>query len=185
MANEALTPPTMNTKEILFENRRLFLTGEITDEVVEKLIADLMVLGGMSSDAIELYINSMGGSVDAGLALYDVMQTINVPIITYAMGQVSSMASVILVSGSYRYSFPNTTIMIHQAAGASNGCAVDVQTYADELSRINTVLVNLLHKHTKRTKKELRADIKTDCYMTAKKALKLNFIDEIVKRRHK
>ena len=183
MMNE--TPGSTNTKEILFENRRLFLTGEITDELSEKLIADIMVLGGLSKDPIELYINSVGGSVDAGLALYDIMQTINIPILTYAIGQVSSMATIILVSGNLRYAFPNSTIMIHQAGGGATGKAAEVKAYADDLCRANRLMLKLLAKHTKQPKKILESLITTEFFMTATKALQLNFIDEIVKKRIK
>lgn len=165
----------------LLEARILFIMREIKEEVTNDIISKLLVLDAISYDPIEIYINSPGGSVDDGLAIYDVIKAVHSPIVTVCVGNCSSMAAILLSSGEQRYAYQNSSVMIHQAAGGVTGNTDDIKVYSKEIEDTNTRLAKILAKNTGQPLKKILKDIKIDKYMSANEALKYGLIDKIIK----
>ena len=171
----------------LLKDRIIFLDGEITDANADLVVAQLLFLEGENPEKeISMYINSPGGSVTAGLAIYDTMQYVSCPIRTLCMGQACSMASLILAAGSKgkRSILPNARVMIHQPYGGAEGQATDIIVANRELQRIKEVTTKILSKHTGKDKNEILRDIERDYYMDAEEALRYGIVDFVVEERN-
>ena len=167
----------------LLEDRIIFLWDAIDSAVANTVIAQLLYLEKVDPKApITLYVNSPGGHVTAGLAIYDTMQSVKPDIITVAVGLAASMGSIILCGGAKgkRYALPHAEIMIHQPLGGMEGQATDIKIAADHIIRTGEVLYAILAKHSGQKIDKVRQDCDRDNYMTAEDALKYGLIDKIV-----
>ena len=171
----------------LLRDSIIFIGSEITDELANLVIAQLLYLEAESPEReISLYINSPGGSITAGLAIYDTMQFVANDISTICVGQAASMAAVLLASGTAgkRISLPNARVVLHQPIGGYQGQASDIAIQAKEILRIRESLYHILVKHTRQTKSRIQADIERDFIMTAAAARDYGLIDQILTTRH-
>ncbi len=169
----------------LLKDRIIFIDGEITDATADLAVAQLIFLESENPQKeISLYINSPGGSVTAGLAIYDTMQYVQCPVQTICMGQACSMAAILLAAGESgkRAILPNARVMIHQPSGGAEGQASDIIVTSKELQRIYDVTTRLLALHTSRSEEEIRHDILRDCYMDADAALEYGIVDKVMRR---
>lgn len=167
----------------LLKDRVMFIDGAIDDHMSSLVVAQLLFLQSEdSAKPINMYINSPGGIVTAGLAIYDTMQFIKCPVATYCIGQAASMSAVLLASGEkgMRYSLPNSRIMIHQPHGGADGQASDIQIQAQEIQRLKEVLANMMVKHCGKSKEVVAKDMDRDFYMSASEAKSYGIIDKIV-----
>jgi ATP-dependent Clp protease protease subunit len=167
----------------LLKERIIFLGTEINDDVSNLVIAQLLFL--QSEDAekdISIYINSPGGVVTAGLAIYDTMQFLKCPITTYCVGQAASMGAVLLAAGTKgkRFALPNSRMMIHQPLGGSQGQATDIEIQTKEILRIKKRLNEILALHTGKPLKTIEKDTDRDFFMSAEEAVKYGLVDEVV-----
>lgn len=170
----------------LLKDRIIFLGDEVNDVTANLVVAQLLFLEQENSKAdISFYINSPGGSVTAGLAIYDTMQFIKPSVSTMCIGQACSMGAVLLAAGAdgKRFSLPNSRIMIHQPSGGSRGQAADMYIQHEEMKRIHHLLADILGLHSKKERKRLMKDMDRDNFMTPDKALEYGLIDKIVSRR--
>ena len=169
----------------LLKDRIIFLGGPIDDNVANVVIAQLLFLESEDPDKdIHLYINSPGGVVTAGLAIYDTMQYIKPDVSTICIGQAASMGSVLLAAGAKgkRYVLPYSRIMIHQPLGGAQGQSTDIQIQAREILRIRETLNEILSRHTGQSVKKLTEDTERDNFMSALEAKKYGLIDEVIIR---
>jgi len=169
----------------LLKERIVFLGGPVTDDVANLLIAQFLFLESEAADKdIDFYINSPGGSVTAGLAIYDVMQYIKSDVRTYCLGFAASMGALLLSSGQAgkRYSMPNSRIMIHQPLGGFQGQATDIDIQAKEILSLKKRLNEILVKHTGQSYKTIEKDTDRDNYMSAEQAKAYGLIDSLVER---
>ena len=170
----------------LLKDRVIMLDGEVTQHTASLICAQLLFLESDNPEkAISLYINSPGGSVTAGMAIYDTMNFIKPAIHTIVMGQAASMGSLLATAGNkgHRYILPNARHMIHQPLGGASGQATDVEIQAKELLRWKTVLTDIYVKHTGKSHKQLRADMERDFFMTAGEAVEYGLADKILTTR--
>ena len=169
----------------LLKERIVFLDGEIDDARADLVVAQLLFLENEDpKKEIYLYINSPGGSVTAGLAIYDTIQCISPDVSTICMGQAASMAALILASGTEgkRMILPSARVMIHQPWGGVQGQASDVSIHAKEIIRLKKLSIEYLAKHTGQTYDKVAADIERDHFMTAEDAIAYHIADSILKR---
>jgi ATP-dependent Clp protease protease subunit len=168
----------------LLKDRIIFLGGPIDDNVANVVIAQLLFLESEDPDKDHLYINSPGGVVTAGLAIYDTMQYIKPDVSTICIGQAASMGSVLLAAGAKgkRYALPYSRIMIHQPLGGAQGQSTDIQIQAREILRIRETLNEILSRHTGQSVKKLTEDTERDNFMSALEAKKYGLIDEVIIR---
>ena len=169
----------------LLKDSIIFLGGPIDDNVANVVIAQLLFLESEDPDQdIHLYINSPGGVVTAGLAIYDTMQYIKPDVSTICIGQAASMGSVLLAAGAKgkRYALPYSRIMIHQPLGGAQGQSTDIQIQAREILRIRETLNEILSRHTGQSVKKLTEDTERDNFMSALEAKKYGLIDEVIIR---
>lgn len=167
----------------LLKDRIIFLGTEITDEVANLTIAQLLYLEAEDSKAdISLYINSPGGSITAGLAIYDTMQFIKAPVTTICLGQAASMAAVLLAAGraGKRYALPNSRVILHQPFGEFHGQATDLAIQAKEILRMRESLNRILARHTGQPLEKIQMDVERDFIMTPEQARDYGVIDEII-----
>jgi|TARA_E500000178_G_C16834108_1_gene667466 ATP-dependent Clp protease protease subunit len=167
----------------LLKERIIFLGTGIDDNVANLIIAQLLFLQSEDPEKdISLYINSPGGVVTAGLAIYDTMQFLSCDITTYCVGQAASMGAVLLAAGASgkRYALPNARIMIHQPLGGAQGQATDIQIQAQEILRIKQILNGILASHSKQKVEDLERDTDRDNFMSAEQAASYGLIDEVV-----
>ena len=170
----------------LLKDRVIMLDGEVSQHSASLICAQLLFLESDNPDkAISLYINSPGGSVTAGMAIYDTMNFIKPKIHTIVMGQAASMGSLLAAAGDKgnRYILPNARHMIHQPLGGASGQATDVEIQARELLRWKTVLTDIYVKHTGKPHKQLKADMERDNFMTAGEAVEYGLADKILIKR--
>lgn len=170
----------------LLKDRIIFLGTVITDEVANLLIAQLLFLESEDpAREINFYINSPGGSVTAGLAIYDTMQYIKPGITTVCIGQAASMAAVLLAAGDprKRYSLPNCRIMIHQPMGGSQGQASDIAIQAKEILRLKDTLNQILAHHTGREMDVIQRDTDRDFFMSGQEAKEYGIVDHVIRNR--
>ncbi len=170
----------------LLEDRIIFLSGEITDEVANSVVAQLIFLEGKDPDKdISLYINSPGGSVSAGLAIYDTMNFIKCDVTTICVGLAASMGAFLLSSGAKgkRYALPNSEVMIHQPLGGARGQASDIEIQANHIKRIKQKINKILSENSGQPIEKVEADTDRDNYMTAEEALAYGLIDKIFDKR--
>ncbi|WP_182187990.1 ATP-dependent Clp endopeptidase proteolytic subunit ClpP [Pectinatus frisingensis] len=169
----------------LLKDRIIFLGGPIDDNVANVVIAQLLFLESEDPDKdIHLYINSPGGVVTAGLAIYDTMQYIKPDVSTICMGQAASMGSLLLTAGAKgkRYALPYSRIMIHQPLGGAQGQSTDVQIQARELLRAREILNEILIRHTGQDEAKIMLDTERDNFMSAKAAKEYGLIDDVIVR---
>ena len=170
----------------LLRDRIVFLSGEVNDESANLVIAQLLFLESENPDKdISLYINSPGGSVYAGLGIYDTMQFIKPDVQTICVGMAASMGAFLLAAGAKgkRYSLPNSRIMIHQPSGGSRGMASDIEIQAQEILKLKGLLNGVLADRKGRTLAELTRDTDRDNYMNPQEALEYGIIDKILTHR--
>ncbi|NLK84820.1 MAG: ATP-dependent Clp endopeptidase proteolytic subunit ClpP [Aeromonadales bacterium] len=170
----------------LLKDRVIFLTGEVEDHMADLIVAQLLFLESEDPDKdIYLYINSPGGVVTAGLAIYDTMQYIKPDVCTLCMGQACSMGSFLLAGGAEgkRFTLPNARIMIHQPLGGFKGQATDIMIHAHETQRIKQTLNGILSKHTNKSLEEITKDTERDNFMTADEALAYGLVDKVITNR--
>ena len=167
----------------LLKDRIIFLGSQVNDEVANALVAQMLFLQSDDPKAdIHLYINSPGGSVSAGLAIYDTMQFVSCDVATYCIGQAASMGAVLLAAGTKnkRYALPNARIMIHQPLAGMQGTAEEIMIHAAEFKRIKGKLNDILLKHTGQTLEEIERDTDRDRFMSADKAVEYGLIDKAI-----
>lgn len=167
----------------LLKDHIVFLGTEINDEAANSIIAQLLYLEAENPHKeISLYINSPGGSVTSGLAVYDTMQFITSSISTICVGQAASMAAILLAAGTpgKRYSLPNARVILHQPMGGFHGQASDVAIHAKEILRVREHINGILNRHTRQPLDRIQADIERDFIMTAAQALDYGLIDHII-----
>jgi ATP-dependent Clp protease protease subunit len=167
----------------LLKDRIVFLGSPVTDEVANVITAQLLFLESEDPERdIHFYINSPGGSVTAGLAIYDTMQYIRPEVSTLCLGQAASMGAWLLASGARgkRYALPHARIMIHQPLGGVQGPAVDIDIQAREILRLREQLNNILVKHTGQSLKKIEKDTDRDLFMTGKQAVEYGLVDEVI-----
>ena len=167
----------------LLKDRIVFLGTAINDEVANSIVAQMLFLQSEDNKAdVHLYINSPGGSVSAGLAIYDTMQFINCSVATYCVGQCASMAAVLLAAGAAgkRNALPNSRVMIHQPLAGMEGTAEDIMIHAKEFAKIKEKLNNILLKHTGQSLERIERDTDRDRFMSAEEAREYGLIDSII-----
>ena len=170
----------------LLKDRVVFLTGEVNDQMADLIVAQLLFLESEDPDKdIYLYINSPGGAVTAGLAIYDTMQYIKPDVCTLCMGQACSMGSFLLTGGAHskRYALPHASIMIHQPLGGFRGQASDILIHANEIQRVKKTLNGILSEHTGKPLEVIERDTDRDNFLTAAEALEYGIIDKIIANR--
>lgn len=166
----------------LLEDRIIFLSGEIDDNVANLVVAQLIYLEGKdSTKSISMYINSPGGSVSAGMAIYDTMQYIKCEVATICIGMAASMGAFLLSSGTKgkRYSLPNSEIMIHQPLGGVKGQASDIAITTNQILKTKEKINQILAKNTNQPIEKIREDTDRDYYLNAEEAKQYGLIDEI------
>ncbi|MCP2519021.1 ATP-dependent Clp endopeptidase proteolytic subunit ClpP [SCandidatus Aminicenantes bacterium Aminicenantia_JdfR_composite] len=172
----------------LLKDNIIFIGSEIDDNVANLVIAQMLYLEAANPDKdIFLYINSPGGLVTAGLAIYDTMQFIKPDISTICIGQAASMGALLLAAGTRgkRFALPNSRIILHQPVGGFQGQASDIAIHAKEILRIRERLNEILMKHTGQPKEKIKADLERDFIMTPEQAKKYGIIDDVIEKRKK
>ena len=167
----------------LLKDRIVFIGPSIDDYSSSLIIAQILFLmSDNKNQDINIYINSPGGSVTAGMAIYDTMQFVPCDIQTYCLGQASSMGAVLLAAGTHgkRHALPNSRVMIHQPWGGAGGTASDILIQSEELKRYKTSLNQILAKHTGKSLKKVKADTDRDHFMTAEEAKEYGLVDEVI-----
>lgn len=168
----------------LLKDRIVFITGEIDDNLANNVIAELLYLDSINHEDISIYINSPGGSVSSGLAIYDTMQFVSSNISTICVGIAASMGAFLLSSGETgkRYALPNADIMIHQPLGGAKGQATDIQIASERIVTLRKRLNKILAKNTGQTLKKIERDTDRDYYLDAKSALEYGLIDKVIQK---
>ena len=166
----------------LLEDRIVFLSGEITDDSANIIISELLYLDSLNNDDIYIYINSPGGSVTAGMAIYDTINFIKSDVCTTVIGIAASMAAFLLASGTKgkRYPLPNSEVMNHQPLGGAQGQATEIKIAAERILKLKKKLNTLLASLTNNSLKKITRDTERDNYMDAHEALKYGLIDKII-----
>ncbi len=170
---------------LLLKERIIFLGTPINDQVANLIVAQLLFLDREDPEKdIQFYINSPGGSITAGLAVYDTMQLTRANVATFCVGVTASMATVLLAAGTpeKRYAMPHATVHMHQAMGGARGQAVDVEILAKELLRENEIIRQILVSHTGQSEDRIRNDFDRDFFMNPNQAKEYGIIDEILKK---
>jgi ATP-dependent Clp protease protease subunit len=168
----------------LLKERIIFLAGPISDTVANSIIAQMLFLASKDpSKDIQLYINTPGGSVTAGLAIYDTMQYVKCPISTVCVGLAGSMGATLLAAGTKgkRFALPNAEILLHQVAGGVTGEAVEIEITAKQIIKIKEKLNKILAKHTGQPLEKVEKDTDRDFYLSAEEAKEYGIIDEVIK----
>lgn len=168
----------------LLKERIIFISGEINDTLANSVIASLLYLDSISHDDISIYINSPGGSVSSGLAIYDTMQFISSDVSTICVGMAASMGAFLLSSGTIgkRFALPNSDIMIHQPLGGAEGQASDIKITSDHIVLLRKRLNKILAKNTKQTLRKIEKDTERDYYLDAKEAMEYALVDKIIQK---
>lgn len=168
----------------LLKERIIFISGEIQDSLANSVIASLLYLDSINHDDISIYINSPGGSVSSGLAIYDTMQFVESDVSTICVGMAASMGAFLLSSGTKgkRFSLPNADIMIHQPLGGAEGQASDIKIAADRILLLRKRLNQILAKNTKQSLRKIEKDTERDYYLDALEAVDYGLIDQVIKK---
>ena len=166
----------------LLEDRIVFITGEINDNNSNIIVSELLYLDSINQEDIYIYINSPGGSITSGMAIYDTMNYIKSDIVTICIGMAASMASIILSSGTKgkRYILPNSEVMIHQPLGGINGQATEIKIHAERILKLKDKLNKILSKNTNNNLKKIEQDTERDYFMDSKEALEYGLVDKII-----
>lgn len=167
----------------LLKDRIIFLAGPVTDALANSVIAQMLFLASEDpKKEVRLYINSPGGSVTAGLAIYDTMQYVQCPVSTFCIGMAASMAAVLLAAGTKgkRFALPNSEILLHQVAGGVSGQAVEIEITAKQIVKIKDKINRIVSKHTGQPLKKVEKDADRDFYLTPEEAKAYGIIDGII-----
>ena len=166
----------------LLDNRIIFLTGEIDDNLAENIISKLLYLDSLNQEDIYIYINSVGGSITSGMAIYDTMNYIKSKVSTICIGQAASMGAFLLSSGEkgMRYALENSEIMIHQPLGGARGQATEIKIASQRILRMKKKLNKILSVNTGINLSKIEVDTERDYFMNSKEALKYGLIDKII-----
>lgn len=167
----------------LLKNRIIMLSGEVNDTMASNIVAQLLYLDSINHDDISIYINSPGGSITSGMAIYDTMNFIKSDVSTICVGMAASMGAFLLSSGTVgkRFALPNSEIMIHQPLGGAQGQATEIQIAAEHILKIKKRLNAILAKNTKKSLKVIEKDTERDHFLDADEALEYGLIDKIIK----
>ncbi len=168
----------------LLKERIIFLGGQITDSLANSVIAQLLFLASKNPEKdIQLYLNTPGGSVTAGLAIYDTMQYVKSSISTVCVGLAGSMGATLLAAGAKgkRFALPNSEILLHQVAGGATGAAIEIEITAKQIVKIKEKLNKILAKHTGQPLEKIERDTDRDFYLSAEEAKEYGIIDEVIK----
>jgi ATP-dependent Clp protease, protease subunit len=171
----------------LLRHRIIFLGQQVDDDIANRIAAEILLLSAEDAHRdILLYINSPGGSVYAGLAIYDVMQFVPNDVATYAMGMAASMGQFLLTAGTpgKRYAMPNSTILMHQPSGGIGGTATDIRIQAEQMRYVKKTLTELTAQHTGKSIEEILKDADRDHWYTAQEAKEYGFVDHVVRSAH-
>ncbi|MFM2095988.1 MAG: ATP-dependent Clp protease proteolytic subunit [Planctomycetota bacterium] len=169
----------------LLKDRIIFLGSQVNDEVANSIVAQMLFLQSEDPKSdIHLYVNSPGGSISAGMAIYDTMQFVTCDVATYCIGQAASMGAVLLTAGAAgkRYALPNARIMIHQPLAGMQGTAEEIMIHAREFRRVKERMNQILLKHTGHPIDKIVKDTDRDCFMTAAESLEYRLIDRVLER---
>lgn len=164
----------------LLRDRIVMITGQIDEDLANAVVAQLLFLDHESQEPIELYINSNGGSVSAGLAIYDTMRTIKAPVNTVCVGRACSMAGVLLMAGKKRSIMPNSKVMLHQPLGGVEGQATDIAIAAIQIAKAKDKMLAIVSAHTGRSVEELKPLLERDFWMDAEEAKAFGAVDKII-----
>lgn len=166
----------------LLKDRIIMLSGEINDNLSNVIIAELLYLDSLNNDPISIYINSPGGSITSGMAIYDTMNFIKSKVSTVCVGMAASMAAFLLSSGEkgMRYALPNSEVMIHQPLGGAQGQATEIKIAAERILKLKEKLNKILSKNTNQNIKKIEDDTERDYFMSSKEALNYGLIDKIL-----
>ncbi|MCB5261802.1 MAG: ATP-dependent Clp endopeptidase proteolytic subunit ClpP [Candidatus Cloacimonetes bacterium] len=170
----------------LLKDRIIFVGGPIDDNLANTVVAQLLHLEGEDAGKdIYMYINSPGGSISSGLAIYDTMQYIKPAVSTICIGMAASMGAVLLAAGAHgkRTALPNSRIMIHQPWGGTQGRAADIEIQAKEILYLRGIMNDILHRHTSKTIAQIEVDTDRDYFLSAKEAKTYGLIDEVIEKR--
>jgi ATP-dependent Clp protease protease subunit len=168
---------------LLLKNRIVFVGTPITDQTANLIVAQLLYLSNEDSDApIQMYINSPGGQIYAGLAIYDTMQMISNPINTVAVGVTASFGTVLLTAGTpgQRYALPHSTVHLHQPSGGAQGQSTDIEIQANEILRLRAKLNSILAHHTGQPEDKVQDDTERDYWLTAQDAVEYGLVDKVL-----
>lgn len=169
----------------LLKDRIIFLGTQVNDDMANAIVAQLLFLQSDDPKAdIHMYINSPGGSISAGMAIYDTMQFVTCDVATYCIGQAASMGAVLLTAGAAgkRFALPNARIMIHQPLAGMQGTAEEIMIHAREFRRVKERMNQILIKHTGHPLEKIEKDTDRDCFMTSQEALEYRLIDKVIDR---
>ncbi len=169
----------------LLKDRIIFLGGPVTDDMANVIVAQLLFLQAQDSEKdIHLYINSPGGSVSAGLAIYDTMQYISCDVSTICVGQAASMGAVLLAAGAEgkRFALPHSDVMIHQPLGGAQGQAEDIRIQAEKILEVREILNKIISERTGQPIEKVAVDTDRDNYMSAQQALEYGLIDKVIEK---
>ena len=171
----------------LLKNRIILLSGEIDDILANSVVAQLLYLDSLNHDDISLYINSPGGSVTAGMAIYDTMNFIKSDVSTICLGMAASMAAFLLSSGEKgkRYVLPNAEVMIHQPLGGAQGQATEIKIAAEHILKLRDKLNNILAQNTNQKIETIQKDTERDNFMDSKEALDYGLVDKIIEKENR
>ncbi len=170
----------------LLKERIIFLAGPITDNLANSVIAQMLFLASQDPKKdIQLYINTPGGSVTSGLAIYDTMQYIKCPVDTICFGLAGSMGAVLLAAGEKgkRFALPNTEVLLHQVAGGASGEAIEIEITARQIIKIRNKLNKIIAKHTGQSLEKVEKDTDRDFYLSAEEAKEYGIIDQIIRNK--
>ena len=169
----------------LLKERIIFISGEIDDDLANSVIAQLLYLDSISQEDISLYINSPGGSITSGMAIYDTMNFVKSSISTICLGMSASMAAFLLSCGEKgkRYILPNAEVMIHQPLGGAQGQATEIKIAAERILKLKDKLNRILAKNTKKDLKTIELDTERDYFMDSEEALQYGIVDKIIERK--
>ena len=167
---------------LLLTNRIIFLSGEINDVLANNIVAQLLYLDSLSKSDIYIYINSPGGNVTSGLAIYDTINYIKSNVITIGFGNCASMGAFLLACGNKRYALPNCEIMIHEVFGGATGQATDISIINNQIQKLKHIINSILSEKTGKSIKTIEKDTHKDNYMSAHEALKYGLIDKVIKK---
>lgn len=171
----------------ILKDRIIILSGEITDEVANSITAQLLYLNSLNHDDISLYINSPGGSITAGMAIYDTMNFIDSDVSTICLGIAASMAAFLLAAGKKgkRFILPNGEVMIHQPLGGATGQATEIKIAAERILKLKKKLNQILAKNTNREIEIIERDTERDYFLDAKEALDYGLVDKVIEKERK
>ena len=176
-------------EEMAIKNREVYLWGPVDDDSAREIVRKILYFDSKSSDDITLYINSPGGAISSGMAIYDAMHFVNSDVRTVCMGQAASMGAVLLAAGAAgkRVCWPNARVMIHQPLISGNmyGSASDLEIQAEEMLRIRGLLNAILSNHSGKTVEEIESDTDRDNFMSAEEAKKYGLVDDVVSKADK